>query len=262
MSLLRAVIVDDEPLARACIKRALRPEDEVVVVAESGDGPAAIEAIRQHRPDLVFLDIQLPGGDGFAVLKALPRDEEPAVIFVTAYDSFAVRAFEIHAVDYLLKPFEDARLQAAVATVRERQASGELADLRERTAALLRHLGGDPIDEGGADAPVARRVLVRGADERARLLDLSEVHWIGAAGNNLEFHTASGTFEVRMTLRALVPRLDPATFRRIHRSTVVNLNLIREIQPWFAGDCLVLLKDGQRLRMSRTYRDQVMQNLL
>ena len=262
MSTLRALLVDDEPLARACIRRALRPADDVEIVAECGDGSAALAAIRRHRPDLVFLDIQLPGMDGFGVLAALAAEEEPpAVVFVTAYDAFAVRAFEVHAVDYLLKPFDDPRLHRAVAEVRARQSAEQVGEFRARITALLAQLAPAGLATGEGRTP-ARRVLVRDADERARLLDLAEVHWVSAAGNNVRFHVGRVSYEVRMPLRSLLPQLDPALFRRIHRSTIVNLNAIQEIQPWFAGDCLVLLKDGQQLRMSRTYRDQLMQQLL
>jgi two-component system LytT family response regulator len=263
MTTLRALIVDDEPLARACVRRALRPEDEIEVIAESGDGPDAVSAIRRHRPDLVFLDIQLPGMDGFGVLGELAAEDVPSVVFVTAYDAFALRAFEVHAVDYLLKPFEDARLRQAVEEVRVRQSAEDLGLFRTRVAALLDHLASavSPGVEGMPRTP-ARRVLVKGGDERARFLRLDEVDWIAAAGNNVRFHVGKASYEVRMTLRTLLPQLDPALFRRIHRSVVVNLNAIREIQPWFAGDCMVLLNDGQRLRMSRTYRDQLMRTLL
>lgn len=256
---IRALIVDDEPLARACIRRALRPEDEIEVIGESGDGPDAVSAIRRHRPDLVFLDIQLPGMDGFGVLGELAGEEVPSVVFVTAYDAFALRAFEVHAVDYVLKPFEDARLRRAIEEVRLRQSADDLWLFRTRVAALLDHLV--PAARPAGAMP-ARRVLVKDADDRARFLRLEDVDWIAGAGNNVRFHIGKASYGVRMTLRVLLPQLDPALFRRIHRSTIVNLNAIREIQPWFAGDCMVLLNDGQRLRMSRTYRDQLMRNLL
>ncbi|MDX2122137.1 MAG: LytTR family DNA-binding domain-containing protein [Gemmatimonadota bacterium] len=260
---LRALIVDDEPLARACICRALRPENQIEVIGECGDGAEAVSAIRRHRPDLVFLDIQLPGMDGFGVLGELAKEEVPAVVFVTAYDAFALRAFEVHAVDYLLKPFEDVRLRRAIEEVRARQSAGELGLLRSRVAALLEDLApaARAVAEPAGPVPV-RRVLVKDADDRARFLRLEEVDWIAAAGNNVRFHAGKESYEVRMTLRVLLPQLDREVFRRIHRSTIVNLNAIREIQPWFAGDCLVLLNDGQRLRMSRSYRDQLMQHLL
>jgi two-component system LytT family response regulator len=259
---LRALVVDDEPLARACVRRALRPEDQVEIVAECGDGPEAVRAIRRHRPALVFLDIQLPGMDGFDVLAALVEEPEPpAVVFVTAYDAFALRAFEVHAVDYLLKPFEDARLHRAVAAARARHDAPGADAVRARLSALLDDLA-RAAGSDGAGRGVARRVLVTDADDRARFLDLAGVHWVSAAGNNVCFHVGRERYTVRMPLRTLLPQLDPARFRRIHRSTIVNLDAIREIQPWFAGDCVVVLKDGQQLRMSRTYRDQVMQPLL
>lgn len=258
---LRAVIVDDEPLARAALRSALGAESGVEIVAESGDGPQAVVDIRRHRPDLVLLDVQMPGLDGFGVLSQIPADDLPAVIFVTAYDQFALKAFGVHAVDYLLKPIDDQRLHEAVDQVRARADAERLGDARSRLAALLEEL--DPAASAGARPTTrpARRVLVRDPHDVYRFQRLDEVFWIGAAGNNVRFHTEKETHEVRMTLRDLVPQLDPAVFRRIHRSTVVNLNAIREIQPWFAGDCLVVLRNGHQLKMSRTYRQQLIRPL-
>lgn len=264
MNTLRALIIDDEPLARSAIREALTPEDAVEVVGELGDGAAAVTAIRRHRPDLVFLDVQMPGMDGFGVLSSLPADELPAVVFVTAFDQFAIRAFEVHAVDYLLKPFDDARLRSAVEQARARIAAEQFDVTRQRLGALLEDLA--PSVRAGGEGTAsgrraARRVLVRDGDESFRFVRLDEVRWVEAAGNNVRFHTATGVHEIRMTLRSLVPQLDGAVFRRIHRSTVVNVNAVKEIQPWFAGDCLVLLHDGEKLRMSRTYRAEFLQVL-
>ncbi|MGE0440576.1 MAG: LytR/AlgR family response regulator transcription factor [Gemmatimonadales bacterium] len=262
MTRLRAVIVDDEPLARATIRQTLTPEDQVDVVAEFGDGTQAVAGLRRVRPDLVFLDIQMPGLDGFEVLRQLPADDLPAVVFVTAYDHYAVRAFEVHAVDYLLKPVDGDRLKEAIERVRAGIEGEQASEARSRLAALLGATPGAPPSSGPGGSGSPSRVLVKEDGDILRFVKLSQVLWIGTAGNNVVFHTASGTHQLRMTLRALLPHLDPALFRRIHRSTVVNLNAIREIQPWFAGDCVVILTDGQKLRLSRTYRDQLIQPLL
>ncbi len=261
MAPLRTLIVDDEPLARAAIRNSLGPEDGVVVVGESGDGPQAVADIRRLQPDLVLLDIQMPGLDGFGVLGQLVADDLPAVVFITAFDQFALKAFAVHAVDYLLKPLDDERLREAVNLVRGRLEVDRLAESRTRIAALLEDLEPTAAAQAPAARRHARRVLVRDANDVYRYLRLDEVVWIGAAGNNVRFHAERESHEVRLTLRDLVPQLDPAVFRRIHRSTIVNLNAIREIQPWFAGDCLVILRNGQQLKMSRTYRHQLIQLL-
>ncbi len=264
MRALKTIIVDDEPLARAAVRASLRPEDRLDIVAEFGDGLSAVDGIRAIQPELVFLDVQMPGLDGFGVLAALSPDQLPMVIFTTAYDQYAVRAFEVHAVDYVLKPYDDARLQRAVQEARSRIEHGRWTETRQTLAALLEDLAPSVAAElpRPAGRGFARRVLVRDSDEHFRYVRLDEVLSIEADGNNLVFHTVKGTRSVRMTMRALLPQLDPAVFRRIHRSYIVNLNAIKEIQPWFAGDCVVLLTDGRKLRMSRTFRDQLIQPLL
>jgi two-component system, LytTR family, response regulator len=264
MRMLKAIVVDDEPLGRAAVRAALRQEDGVDLVAEFGDGPAAVEGIRSIQPELVFLDVQMPGLDGFGVLSSLQPEQLPMVIFTTAFDQYAVRAFDVHAVDYVLKPYDDARLQRAVAEARARIEQGRWVETRQTLAGLLEELSPSVAAElpRRAGGGYARRVLVREGEEHFRYVRLDEVLSIGADGNHLVFHTVKGTRSVRMTMRALLPQLDPAVFRRIHRSSIVNLNAVKEIQPWFAGDCVVLLTDGRKLRMSRTFRDQLLQPLL
>ncbi len=247
---LRVLVVDDEPLSRDRLRAALAAEPGVTIVGECPDGPSAVAAIRQDRPDLVLLDVQMPGLDGFGVLEAVGAAAMPPVIFVTAYDAFAVRAFEVHALDYLLKPFDDDRLRAALARARTRR--GDATTLAGRLRALLEQHGpGEPPSAG-----YARRLMVRRGDT-IRYVPLAEVDWIEAADNYVRLHGPGGVHLVRMTLRELETRLDPAAFARIHRSTLVRLAAIREIEPWVGGDYVARLHGGHELRISRTFKDRV-----
>jgi two-component system, LytTR family, response regulator len=241
---LRALVVDDEPVARRRLKTLLQSEADVTVIGECEDGAAAVDAIQRLRPDVVFLDVQMPGLDGFDVVEALGTGVHPAIVFVTAYDRYAVRAFEVHAVDYLLKPFERARLRKAlerVATDTDRRA----ADRRVHAA----------VETVRAQQPL-RRVLVKSAD-RIYAVRLEEVDYIEAAGHYLELHTGTSTHLVRESLTSIESRLDASRFVRIHRSTIVNLDRIRELQPAFHGEFLVTLHTGHRLPCSRTYADRL-----
>jgi two-component system, LytTR family, response regulator len=248
---LTVAIVDDEPLARDCIRLALADDPSVNIVAECADGPSAIDAIIEHRPDVVFLDVQMPGIDGFGVLEAVEAQHLPAIIFVTAYDQHALRAFDVHAVDYLVKPFEDARLREALERARRARSLGEM---EARVRALLRDLRS--VDEPpAADQPAgqyATRFVVRG-DDRAVIVRARDVDWIEASGNYVVLHTKIGEHRMRMSLRALAEQLDPKQFFRIHKSTIVNLDSVREIQPWFGGDYIAILNTGHKLRVSRTH---------
>lgn len=253
---LRAVVVDDEPLARDNVRLVLEGEP-IEWVGEAGTGVRAVAVIRERDPDLVFLDIELPDFDGFEVLGRLPDDRRPAVIFVTAFREHAVEAFDVHAVDYVVKPFREARLRDAVRRARARLEAGEDDRVWDRLESLVEHLdegpGGDPTPEPRTDPP-ARRILV-GDRESQRFLPVEEVDWLEADGNYVRVHAGGEVHEVRSTLAGLLERLDPAVFRRIHRGTVVNLDRVEEIQPWFAGRYLVILGDGTELRVSRSYRD-------
>jgi two-component system LytT family response regulator len=256
---IRALIVDDEPLARDCVRLALRGAADVEVVGECGDGPAAVAAIHQWAPDLVFLDVQMPGLDGFGVVESVGPARMPAVVFVTAYDVHAIEAFRLHAADYLLKPFDDARFSEALAHVRR--------SLRQvRDGALARQLLGLLGDVRATPAPVtpprgyATRVLVRHG-ERLEFVPLDSVDWIETAGNYVRLHAGDRVESVRTTLAALVDQLDPAVFVRIHRSTVVNVTRVRSLHPWFGGDYTATLTDGRELRVSRHYRDLLLRTL-
>ena len=237
---LRVLIVDDEPIARRRLKALFKSEESVEIVGESEDGESALEAIRRLRPDLVFLDVQMPGLDGFDVIELLKPDECPAVIFVTAYDQYAMRAFDVHAADYLLKPFERGRLRKAIARA---SALAGSADNPKRLHAL--------VDAVRADQPL-RRFLIK-TTGRVYAVRAEDVESLEAAGHYVELRTAGGTHLVRDAIAAIERRLDPARFVRIHRSTIVNVDKVVELRPVFHGEFEVVLARGRRLRCSRTY---------
>lgn len=260
MDPIRIVIADDEPPARAKIRRFLTggggaPGDlDVTIVAEAASGLETIEAVERTRPDLLFLDVQMPEPDGFGVLAALDPDARPHVIFTTAYDEYAVRAFEVHAVDYLLKPFDEERFRRAFRRAVEVIGRGGVGSTGEVAGwpDALRRL----IDEAQTRGHPLERILVR-RGETATLLRTDEIIWIEAAGNYSRLHTAAGPHLIRCTLAGLEARLDPARFARIHRSHIVNLDQIRSLHPWSHGDWLVRLHDGTELMLSRRFRDRL-----
>lgn len=249
---LGVLIVDDEPLARDCVRLALRnaPPPEVQVVGECGDGAEAVAQIQALAPDLVFLDVHMPGLSGFDVIERVGPERMPAVIFVTAYEEHAVRAFTVHALDYLLKPFDDPRFHDALAHAR-RSLGGERGQGR-RLQALLQEERRQ--HEGGRYATWIT-VLVR---DSHRLLRVDDVDWFEAEGNYVRVQIGSEEHLVRSTLGAILERLDPARFARIHRSVVVNLTRVRAVEPGDSGDYLALLQDGRCLRVSRSYRDALL----
>jgi two-component system LytT family response regulator len=256
---IRALIVDDEPLARDCVRLALRREPDVEVIGECGDGAAAISAIRQCSPDLVFLDVQMPGLDGFGVVEAIGAERMPAVVFVTAYDAHAIPAFRLHAADYLLKPFDDTRFAEAVTHVRRQLRQARDSALARRLEALL-----DDV-RATRDAPppqktYATRVLVR-QGEHLEFLPMDTVDWIETAGNYVRLHAGARVETVRTTLATLLTQLDPAVFVRIHRSAVVNVTRVRALHPWYGGDYTATLTDGRELRVSRHYRDALLKTV-
>lgn len=255
---LRVLIADDEPLARQRLRRLLRREAEVEVVAECADGPATVAGLMTHAPDLLFLDVQMPELDGFAVLEAVPAESLPVTIFVTAYDQYALRAFEARALDYLLKPYTESRFRAAFARGRAAAQGAEpgerarLLSLLEQIRAEQRTLRAAVSSSRGTGTD---RLLVR-EEGRVRVVATSEVDWIEAARNTVRLHAGRAVHVLREPLTTLESRLDPARFARIHRSALVNLERVAEIQPWFSGDGMVLLRTGERLRVSRGYRAQ------
>jgi two-component system LytT family response regulator len=249
---LRVLIVDDEPLARDCVRLALRDAPGVQILDDCRDGAEAVRMIRRLQPDVVFLDVQMPGADGFAVIERVGAEHMPAVVFVTAYDRHALRAFEVHALDYVLKPFENARLLAALDRARERLRSRHDGEIARRLAALVAGwMPEPPRPVPTAEPGYVERFTVR-HDDRISFVGAEQIDWIEAEGNYAVLHAGGTTHRVRLTLNAIERQLDPRRFARIHRSTIVNLARVREIQPWFGGDYIALLDGGRKLRVSRT----------
>jgi two-component system LytT family response regulator len=247
---LRVVVADDEPIGRQRLVRLLQAEPDTDVVAACADGEEAVEAIREHVPDVVLLDIQMPHLDGFEVVAALGDAHQPAVIFVTAHDQYAVRAFEVHAFDYLLKPVDQDRLRDAIGRalspggrVPQEGTTGRILTLLEELNARERGRGRD-------------RLVVR-TPERAFFLRTETIDWIEAAGKFVHLHVGRAVHALRESMAELEQELNPARFQRISRSVIVNLDRIQEIQPWFQGDYVLILTDGTRLTSTRGYRDNM-----
>ena len=249
---IRTLIVDDEPLGRERISTLLAGDLEIEVIGECADGLQAIAAIEERKPDLVFLDVQMPEVDGFGVVDAMCNERMPVIIFVTAYDRYAVKAFEVHALDYLLKSFDRERFAAAL-----RRAKEEIGRLRE--GALNERLAG-LIEDLQTKKDRLTRLVIKSAG-RIVFLRVEEIDWIEAADNYVRVHAGREAHLIRETLQSLEKRLDPAIFLRIHRSSLVNLNRIRELQPIFHGDYVVKLIDGTELTLSRNYREKLLQPL-
>lgn len=254
----RVLIADDEPLARERIRDLVHHLAPLVECREVGDGDAAVEAIASWAPQAVFLDIQMPRRDGFAVLAAVGHEAMPPTAFVTAYDLHALRAFEVAAVDYLLKPFDDARFRRTWERITRAHDATALAAQAHALGALLAAVGGQ--SPAPAATAYAERFLVRNG-ERTYPVATREIKWLQSDGNYVDLHTASGTHTIRESLAAVEARLDPARFVRIHRRVIVALDHIKELQPWFAGDQVLILKDGTKLRVSRTRRAQLAERL-
>lgn len=245
--LLRLLIVDDEPLARQRLRDVLSTRADIIVVGDAEDGPSAVAAVSTHAPDVVLLDIQMPGMDGIRVAERL-SDPSPIIIFVTAYDQHAIRAFEVHAVDYVLKPFEPERLFAALAHAQRMHARMDTTP--ERTPADWRAM----LAELRATPPWLERVAIRLGD-RIYYVRLTDVDWIEADGNYVRLHTGSKSHLLRRAIRQLTDELDPRQFARIHRSAIVNIERIAELRVQPDGDYLVVLSTGVRLKMLRKYKD-------
>ena len=255
MTKIRALMVDDEPLARKRVRALLGEQPDIEIVGECDDGEQAVSAIREQRPDLVLLDIQMPRLDGLGVVEAIEPDHMPAVIFVTAYDQHAVRAFEINAIDYVLKPFDAERFGHAVRRARQRiehERSGDDEELKRRLLGALRQLHSD-------DRPVDRLVIK--ARGRISFLPVDEIDWIEAAGKYARIHAGAAEHLMRESMNRLEAQLDPDRFVRIHRSTIVNLDSIRELEPMFHGEYRVFLKNGAELTLSRGYRSKLRERI-
>ena len=247
MTKLRALIVDDEPLARERL-RSLLPADEVEVVGECGSGTDAIVALKQSGIDLVFLDVQMPGCDGLAVLDKVPAAQRPAVVFVTAYEKYALDAFNVQAVDYLLKPFDRDRLKQALGRVQEHLRARRADKLEEKLASLLA--------EAPTSAKKPDRLAVK-ADGKVIFLKPDDIAWVEAADNYVMIHHTGGQLMLRETMAAIEEKLGTERFARVNRSALVHLDQIKELQPTFHGDYIVFLKDGTKLPLSRSLRGQL-----
>jgi two-component system LytT family response regulator len=252
---IRTIIIDDEPLAREGIRILLSSDSHFEIIGECTNGKEAIAAIKKHRPDLIFLDVQMPEIDGLGVLKALPASQLPLVVFVTAFDKFAIDAFDAHALDYVLKPVNPARFAKTLMRVRKRYSEQEVSQISQKLMELLQ--------SGGADsrALTARtsylsRVSIKTGD-RIHFVDVAEIDWLEAEDYYVKLHVGKQSHLIRETLSNLEKQLDPAAFLRIHRSTIVNTSRIKELKQHFRGEYFVILKDGAKLKLSRSYRDAV-----
>ena len=248
MGKIRTMIVDDEPLARRGIRAHLAGEKDVEVVAECGDGREAVRLIRELAPDLVFLDVQMPELDGFGVLEALAAERLPAVVFVTAYDKYALRAFEVHALDYLLKPFDAERFAEALGRARSQIERQGLSEISLRLQSL--------IDDLRTPAKYAERLVVK-TPGRIFFLGVEEIDWVEAADNYVRLHAGRDAHLLRETMNSLEKRLDPAVFLRVRRSAIVNVRRIKELHTLFRGEYEIVLRDGTRLATGRGYRDKL-----
>jgi two-component system LytT family response regulator len=251
-SMIRVVVIDDEPIAREGVRRHLVREPGVEIIAECGDGLTAVETIRELAPDLVFLDVQMPGMDGFEVTHAIGIDVMPAVVFVTAYDKYALRAFEVNAVDYLLKPFDSERFQKAFQRARVQIERRTTEAINEKLQALLesmrpqqRHLERLVVKSGG----------------RIFFLPVAEIDWIESADNYVNLHCGRESHLIRETLSGLESKLNPEEFLRVRHSAIVNLKRIKELRPLFKGEYEIVLQNGVKLTSSRRYRNKIMQIL-
>jgi two-component system LytT family response regulator len=251
---IRTVLVDDEPLAREGLRLWLASEPDVRVVGEAGSLAEAREVVLRERPDLLFLDVQMPEGNGFDVIEAVGDEHLPEVIFVTAHEKHALRAFDLAALDFLLKPVREERFRTALDRARHELARGEAREGPGRLTALLDHLRGGPRPDGTRRI---ERFAVRTRD-RFVIVPASEVLWIGSAANYAELHVAGATHLVRATMAELEAGLDPARFARIHRGTLVRLDCVREVVPASHGDYDVVLADGAVLKLSRRFRSRLL----
>jgi two-component system LytT family response regulator len=262
---LKTIIVDDESLARRGLKHRLKNVNDVEIVAEAANGREALKLIRERSPDLVFLDIQMPGMDGFDVLRALEPGELPAIVFVTAFDDYAIKAFEAHALDYLLKPIEDSRLTEALERVREHRERKRAVEHRKSLLELVGQITGQPVGS-------MRELAARGVDKlkrkeapklairdggRTTWVKQEDIEWIDAAGDYMCVHAEGETYIMRMTMKQLEKELDADILQRIHRSTIVNVNRVREMQAHINGEYFLTLNGGHTVKLSRSYKEKL-----
>lgn len=245
---IRAIIVDDEPLGRIVIREMLRRDSDFSVIGECSNGQEAIAVINAERPDLIFLDVQMPEVDGFEVLAALDVTRLPLVIFVTAYDQYAVSAFEVHAVDYLLKPFDRERFDKALQRAKLQLQREQTSNVSQRILALL--------EEQRIKPKYLERLVIK-TNGRIFFLKTEEIDWISAEGNYVNLHVKKDSYLLRETISSLETQLNPQRFARIHRSQIVNLDRIRELRHWSHGEYQIILHDGVELMLSRSYREKL-----
>lgn len=245
---IRAIIVDDEPLGRTVIREMLRRDADFAVIGECANGHEAISVINTEHPDLVFLDVQMPEVDGFEVLAALDASQLPMVIFVTAYDQYAVSAFEVHAVDYLLKPFDRERFGKALLRAKDQLQREQTSDVSQRILALL--------EEQRTKPKYLERLVIK-TNGRIFFLKTEEIDWVSAEGNYVNLHVKKDSYLLRETISNLESQLDPQRFARIHRSQIVNLDRIRELRHWSHGEYQIILHSGEELMLSRSYREKL-----
>ena len=252
MKKIRTLVVDDEPLARERLTSLLAAEPDIEVLGQCRDGEEAVRGIIDHTPDLVFLDVQMPAMNGFEVIEAVGSERMPLVIFVTAYDQHALKAFQVRALDYVLKPFDRERFQEALQRARAQIQRDESGDLGRRLLALVKDLR--------RDQPKTDRLVVKSGG-RLFFLRTDEIDWIEAAGNYVRLHVGTTSHLLRETMNAIEGRLDAEKFFRIHRSRIVNMERIQEMQPWLNGEYAVVLRTGTRLTLSRGYREKLQERL-
>jgi len=252
MKKIRTLVVDDEPLARERLTSLLAAEPGIEVLGQCRDGEEAVRGIMDHTPDLVFLDVQMPAMNGFEVIEAVGSERMPLVIFVTAYDQHALKAFQVRALDYVLKPFDRERFQEALQRARAQIQRDETGDLGRRLLALVKDLR--------RDQPKTDRLVVKSGG-RLFFLRTDEIDWIEAAGNYVRLHVGTTSHLLRETMNAIEGRLDAEKFFRIHRSRIVNMERIQEMQPWLNGEYAVVLRTGTRLTLSRGYREKLQERL-
>lgn len=249
---IRTLIVDDMKLARERLKQALSGDTEIKVIGECANGHEAVIAIAKENPDLVFLDVQMPKMNGFEVVETIGAEKMPTVVFVTAYDEFALRAFEINALDYLLKPIDEERLAKTISRIKRQIKETGRGDIETRLLQLLGKVENKP--------GYSRRIAVKTA-QHTILVATEDIDWIGGAGNYLELHVGKDVYLIRERFHKLEQKLDPDQFVRIHRSTIVNIERIKMLHPMFNGDHIIVLQDGVKLNLSRTYHEKLLEHI-
>jgi len=258
---IRTILVDDEPLAIQGLELRLQAHEDVEIIEKCSNGREAIRAIKTHKPDLVFLDIQMPGFDGFSVVQGLMEVEPPLFVFVTAYSDHALRAFEAQAVDYLMKPVEESRLGDTLDRVRQRLAEKRGAGEADRLKEVLAEVAPEAVDDiaDGGDHAANRFEKLINIKDRGQIfrVDVDTIERIDAAGDYMCIYTGDNTLILRETMKDLEKRLDPRRFQRIHRSTIVNLDLVKQVKPHTNGECFLILESGSQVKVSRSYRDVV-----